>query len=211
MEQDFGKDTGVPRVQGFIFTEGPPIPNLKFFNPGNKPGGTKWQQMLTRIRETGDKTSETTGRGENHPCQTEDLRCDHQGGVSGTDLINTQVQLGGVKTYPRGKYGGGNESTSVTVVHIDSACYFQPMVKEALAQAHDYSLKTNKVVVLKLANTTSTSIANNNNSSPARTRSFTCQTCRKNFAAASAIDLGVKLGSYPPSCGKDKCQIVRDW
>jgi hypothetical protein len=213
MEQDFGKGTGVPRVQGFTFTEGSPIPNLKFFNPGNKPGGTKWQQMLTRIRETGDKTSETTGRGENHPCQTDDLRCDHQGGVSGTDLINTQVQLGGVKMYPRGKYGGGNESTSVTVVHIDSACYFNSMVKEALAQAHDYSLKTGKVVVVKLAGGT----AKVETTGTVVSRSFTCRKCLKRYEAEDEIALSNKvrdkqgLNSYPASCGNSGCSLVRDW
>ncbi|WP_144299774.1 hypothetical protein [Elioraea rosea] len=207
MEQDFG--TALPQVQGFTFQEGGTIPNSDKFDPTNRPNGRQWQAMLAQIRETGDKTSETTHSGSNHPCQTDDYRCDQQGGVSGTDRINTQVQVGGVNYYTRKKYKNANESTSVTVVHISSAAYGNSLVKEALAQAHDYSFKTNKVVVLTLSGGSS-SVATSSTST-ARSRSFTCRKCGKNYQAPDAIELGVKLNSYPPSCGKVGCSIVRDW
>ncbi len=205
MEQSFG--TTLPQVQGFAFQEGGTIPNSDKFDPSNRPNGRQWQAMLARIRESGDKTSETTHSGSNHPCQTDDYRCDHQGGVSGTDRINTQVQVGGVNHYTRKKYKGTNESTSVTVVHISSAAYANGLVNEALAQAHDYSFKTNKVVVL----TSSGGSSSVSTTTTRRSRSFTCGKCRKQFEAPDAIELGVRLGSYPPSCGKDGCSIVRDW
>ena len=58
-------------------------------------------------------------------------------GVSGTDRINTQVQVGGVNYYTRKKYKNANESTSVTVVHISSAAYGNSLVKEVSTPARD--------------------------------------------------------------------------
>lgn len=211
MDPGFG--TGLPRVQGFTFTEGAAIPNSGRFKPENRPNARQWQAMLAQLRETGDATVNTTEAGPNHPCQTQDYRCDHQGGVSGTDMINTQVQVGGVKRYTRGDYKGGKESTSVTVVHIDSAAYLNPLVKEALAQAHDYSFRTNKVVVVTLAGGTATV----GTASAITTRSFTCRKCGKKYEAEDEIALSIKvrdkagLNSYPASCGNSGCSIVRDW
>jgi hypothetical protein len=207
MEQTFG--TALPQVQGFVFSVGETIPNSNKFQPKNTPNGKQWLAMLDRIRESGDKTSDTTHQGKNHPCQTEDYRCDHQGGVTGTTLINTQVQVGGTTNYKRETYKGGQESTTVSVVHIDAAAYTNKLVNEALAQAHDHSFKTNKVVVLRLSGGSS-SVATSSTST-ARSRSFTCRKCGKNYQAPDAIELGVKLNSYPPSCGKEGCAIVRDW
>lgn len=211
MDPGFG--TGLPRVQGFTFTDGPKVPNSDRFREDNKPNERDWQAMLAQLRESGDATVNTTDSGPNHPCQTENLRCDHQGGVTGTDLINTQVQVGGIKRYARKDYKGGKESTTVTVVHIDSACYTNPMVKEALAQAHDYSFRTTKVVVVKLAEGT----AKVTTSTKAVSRSFTCRKCGKKYEAEDEIALSNKvrdkqgLNSYPASCGNSGCSIVRDW
>ncbi|WP_291297338.1 hypothetical protein [Elioraea sp.] len=211
MDPGFG--TGLPRVQGFTFTEGAKITNSERFDPTNAPNGRQWQAMLAKLRESGDATANTTDSGKNHPCQTEDYRCDHQGGVTGTDLINTQVQVGGVKRYTRKDYKNGKESTSVTVVHIDSDCYANPMVKEALAQAHDYSFRTTKVVVVKLAE----GAAKVTTTSKAVSRSFTCRKCGKKYEAEDEIALSNKvrdkqgLNSYPASCGNSGCSLVRDW
>jgi hypothetical protein len=157
-----------------------------------KPKPSSWAAILQQIRETGDKTSGTTKRGANHPCQTGDLRCDHQGEIDG-NYINTQVQLGGsITEVERTK---PTQSTSVTQVNVHYQAYNSPLIKDALARAHDWSYATGFVAQIDPVAVARTTVV-----VATRPSAFTCNGCGKKYVAMDNIALGLALGGYPPRC-----------
>jgi len=204
MERDFGggaptasgnEPPAVPLVQGFTIAVGGPIPNIDYFKPENTPNNRQWQAMVAQIRESGDRTDKTTPRGRNHPCQTDDLRCDHQGEAG--KYVNTQVQVGGrEKNYQRGKYKNHDECTTVSHVMIAAAAYGKGLVKECLAQAHDHSFRTRRTVTVDVAASTAP-VAQAVQAGP---MNFVCANCGARTVALDAVSLGLRVGGYPPRC-----------
>lgn len=181
----------VPVVAGFSFTVGAKVAKIDLLM--FPPSGKSWTMMMDQIRESGDRTDKATPRGFNHPCQTDDLRCDHQGLIM-KDYVNTQVQLGGrTKSVTRGD--PSKESTTVSQVNVNVACYStKGMFNDALAKAHDYSWKTKNVVQLETNSPAVFRVA------PVGVLNFKCNQCGKLYNAVDSIELGLRLGGFPPRC-----------
>jgi len=172
------------------------ITNCGQVKPGSWPEGRKLTNILEKIEMNANALSSTTRAGKNHPCQTENYRCDHQGSYAdGAAYCNTQMQLGGEKQYKRGKVGTALESTSVSEVHIDSACFGRPGFELAARRAHELSTTRKKVVILKLGEGQMAV-------GPAEPRHHFCGHCRYDMGAVGMPTslFGVKLC---PNCGED--------
>ncbi len=154
-------------------------------------------EMLDQIRETGDRTATKTKSGQNHPCQTATLRCDHQGCTSG-GLINTQIQIGGSEERAERK-DSSKESTSINQVNVQSECYLHSSIKSVLASAHDHSWRIRKVLIL----TAKAKAVVNNSTQYGKPRYFHCIECNASYGPVmSHAELGLDTGSYPPRCIK---------
>ncbi len=135
----------LPNVQGFNFIEDGVIANLDKVK--KQTGDREWNNLLACILSDGDKLFSTTRGGRNHPVQTESLRVDYQGEARESTHANQQAQIGGADRYERKK----GESTSISCVHVSFDCSASANIKNALKQAHDYSFKTGRVVVITRA------------------------------------------------------------
>jgi hypothetical protein len=181
----------LPIVQGLTFRRLERV--AKIDKLIKTPNQKSWAAMLEQIRLTGDMTSATTKSGRNHPCQTADLRCDHQGEIGG-GYINTQVQLGGSDV--RIERTDAKQSTSVTQVNVHPAAYRSPLIKDALARAHDWSFATGWVAQIDPV----VNAAPVQPTGPTRPSTFTCNKCGATYQALDSIALGVSLGGFPARC-----------
>lgn len=182
--------SGIQAVQGFSFAIGGSVTNSS--KVSGWPSKSSVNEMLQVILENGECLARTTHRGQNHPCQTETLRVDHQGSSGGGHYANTQMQKGGRTSYKRKQ----NESTSLTEVHIHYDCFLLPNVTQALKVAHDYSYSNVKIVTITAA--ANAPVNNNNNNNVKRLH---CGHCDAAIGFAIPISFGTTRRC--PSCGED--------
>jgi hypothetical protein len=126
--------TPLPAVAGFTFTIGGKV--AKIDKLIYSPDSGHVDELLALVLVKGS------------PCETAYLRCDDQGEYG--KYVNTQFQLGGSETYVK-RTDASKQSTSFTQANISFDARRHKMANQALRAAHDYSYRTQKVVVIDLA------------------------------------------------------------